>query len=143
LSVVRCGRSVLALFLVSAALGAGCGDDSGQSGGADGSGGGGDCKDAGKALTDAAAAHVGDLKLASGGDEGDAERLTVDVCRTTDQDAKATVIVYGLRDDSIRDVRHQLRLIKTGGLWQVTDDLDTRRCQKGRGQQDFSGGICG
>ena len=142
-------RWIVVLCLLSSALAAGCGgDDSKQSGGGGAGGGGKDCKDADKALTDAARAHIGPLKVATDGGEGaegadgTVDRITLDVCRTTDEDATAVVIVYGMRDDSIRDVRHQLRLIKVGGLWQVTNDLDTRRCQKGRGPQDFTGEYC-
>ena len=145
---MRRGRGLLMLCLLSAAPVAGCGGDDRKQSGGGGAGGGGDCKDADTALTAAARGHVGPLKVATDGAkgaegaEGQVDRITVDVCRTTDEDATATVIVYGMRDDSIRDVRHQLRLIKVGGLWQVTNDLDTRRCQKGRGPQAFTGEYC-
>lgn len=140
---------LLVACLVAAALAAGCGGDkdSKKSGGSSRSltggnvfGGGGDCKDADAALTKAARDHPAPLKVGPG--EGDAKRITVEVCRTTDSDATAIVTAYGLRDDSIRDVRHELRLIKSGGLWQVTDDQDSHRCQKGRGPQQFTGYGC-
>jgi hypothetical protein len=145
------GRWALVLLALSAAL-AGCGggdDDSSKTSGSGngGEGGGGaDCKDADQALTDAARLHVANLKVAEDGGEGEGEgvgdRITVNVCRTTEEDATAEVVVYGMRDDSVRDVRHRLRLIKVGGLWQVTDDVDATRCQPGRGHQDFSGDTC-
>jgi len=141
-------RRIVVLCLLSSALAAGCGGDESKQSGGGGAGGSEDCKDADKALTDAARAHIGPLKVATDGGEGaegaegTVDRITLDVCRTTAEDATAVVIVYGMRDDSIRDVRHQLRLIKVGGLWQVTNDLDTRRCQTGRGPQDFTGEYC-
>ena len=146
------GRGLLVLCLLIALLGAGCGGDddksSGASGGASGeasgeASGGGDCLEADEDLSKAARDHVGPLKVATdGGEEGGVDRISVDVCRKSDEEATAVVIVYGMRDDSIRDVRHEVGLIKVGPLWQVNNDLDTRRCQKGRGQQDFSGDIC-
>ena len=136
---MRRGRWVLVLFALCAALAAGCGgDDSGQSGGAASKAAGGkDCKDADKALTDAARGHVGTLKVGT-----DIDRVTADVCRASDEEATAVVIAYGMRDDSTRDIRHQIKLIKVGGLWQVTDDLDSRRCQPGHGAQEFSDQYC-
>ena len=142
------GRWLLVLCLLIALLGAGCGGDddksSGSSGEASGeASGGGDCLQADEDLTKAARDHVGPLKVATGGgEEGSVDRISVDVCKKSDEEATAVVIVYGMRDDSIRDVRHEVGLIKVGPLWQVNNDLDTRRCQKGRGQQDFSGDIC-
>lgn len=141
------GGCLLLACLASAALAAGCGDDeakkgSSSDGGGNVFGGGGDCKEADAALQKAARDHVGPLKLASGGAEGDAERITVELCRTSEDDATGIVTVFGMRDDSIRDVRHEIRLIKSGGIWQVTDDQDTRRCQPGHGQQHFAGSIC-
>jgi hypothetical protein len=137
------GRKLVALLVAGALVGAGCGGSDGKSGssgsgGGNGErgnvfGGGGDCKGADDALRKAARDHVAGV---------DADSITVDVCRKDDEDALATVTVNGLRDDSVRDVRHELRLIKVGGLWQVTDDQDSRRCQKGRGHQEFSGEIC-
>jgi len=134
-------RWILVLFALSAALAAGCGgDDSKQSGGggaASEAAGGKDCKDADKALTDAARGHVGTLKVGT-----DIDRITANVCRTSDEEATAVVIAYGMRDDSTRDIRHQIKLIKVGGLWQVTDDIDSRRCQPGHGAQAFSDQYC-
>jgi len=138
---------LLAALLVTAALSAGCGgdDDKGSSGGGgDGQadsgdsvfGGSKDCKDADDTLKKVAREHVAPLT------EEDVDKIEVEVCRTTDENATAKITVYGLQDDSIRDVRHDIRLIKTGGLWQVTDDFDTRRCQSGRGPQEFSGTFC-
>ncbi|CAN5526976.1 hypothetical protein BH20ACT17_BH20ACT17_08820 [soil metagenome] len=137
--MLRHARWVLVLFAVSAVLAAGCGgDDSKQSGGAASEAAGGkDCKDADKPLTDAARGHVAPLKVGT-----DIDRVTVDVCRTSDEEATAVVIAYGMRDDSTRDIRHQMKLIKVGGLWQVTDDIDSRRCQPGHGAQEFSDQYC-
>jgi hypothetical protein len=134
--------------LALAALVAGCGGDhkkssAGASGGANRGnvfGGGGDCKDADAALKKAAADHV--IPVTVGRGKGQAAKITVDVCRTTDENATATVEVFGLNDPRVRDVHHEIRLVKTGGLWQVTDDADTRRCQPGHGSQQFAGSVC-
>ncbi|MGH2841761.1 MAG: hypothetical protein ACRDKY_13150 [Solirubrobacteraceae bacterium] len=148
--------SLLVAFLAVVALAAGCGgdDDSKTSGSSSGTSGGdnvfageGKCKgDVEAGLEKAAREHPGPLKVAEdGGGEGEAgsvDRIDVDICQTDDENATAVVVVYGLRDDSVRDVRHEMRLIKSGGIWQVTDDQDSRRCQKGRGQQTFEGTNC-
>jgi hypothetical protein len=55
----------------------------------------------------------------------------------------ATVTVYGQRDDSVRDTRHELvldKLVAQG--WVVSSDVTTYRCQPGRGHQDFSPDLC-
>lgn len=133
-------RRAFALCLLGASLVAGCGADKQRgAGGSNAARSSGGCKGADNALIAAARGHVGALRA---GPAGDADRITVDVCRTTDQDATATVIVYGMHDRLTRDVRHEVRLIKVGGLWQVTGDQDTTRCQKGHGHQDFSGFQC-
>ncbi len=152
---LRRAGSLLVVCLVAAALAGGCGDDDESSGGSSGGqtsndnggnvfGKGGDCKDSDAGLQKAARDHVASVKVAEDGDaEGaTADKISVDICRTADDEAIATVTVFGLRDDSIRDVKHELRLIKSGGIWQVTDDQDSQRCQAGRGQQEFSGSRC-
>ena len=50
--------------------------------------------------------------------------------------------VLGLRDDSIRDVRHVMVLEKRDGNWVIVRDGDSYRCQQGRGQQDFEPKRC-
>jgi hypothetical protein len=147
--VIRAG-SLLAMFLAAVVLGAGCGgddSDSGSSGGSAGDSGGGnvfagkgDCKDADDVLKKAAADHVIPVKVGSG--KGNADKISTEVCRTDDENATAVVVVTGLHDPRVKDVRHEIRLIKTGGLWQVTDDADTRRCQPGHGSQEFAGSVC-
>lgn len=145
--MIRAG-SLLAALLAAAAIGAGCGgDDSKPSGASSGDSGGGnvfagkgDCKDADDVLKKAAGDHIIPVKVGAG--TGNADKVTVDVCRTNDENATAVVVVYGLHDPRVKDVRHEIRLIKTGGLWQVTDDADTRRCQPGHGSQQFAGSVC-
>lgn len=73
---------------------------------------------------------------------GEADRVEVDTCRTTDENATATVTVFGIRDDSIRDQRHQMTLERRNARWVVVRDNDTHRCRKGRGHQDFSSVKC-
>jgi hypothetical protein len=74
--------------------------------------------------------------------KADADRVEVETCRTSDEDATATVTVFGIRDDSVRDQRHQLTLERRNARWVVVRDLDTQRCRKGRGHQDFSSLKC-
>jgi len=146
-SAVRHGRWILVLLALAVFV-AGCGGDSGGGGSGSGGGGGaagaggGDCKSADRAVIAAARGHVGPLTVAKDGVGGDVDRITVDVCRTTDENASAEVVVYGMHDKSIRDVRHRILLIKVGGLWQVTDDIDARRCQQSHGHQEYSGDLC-
>jgi hypothetical protein len=149
-SDLRVTAALLVACLAVAMFVAGCGgsdskgsSSGGSGGGGDGKsvfGGGGDCKDADDALKKAAGDHVIPVKVGSG--KGNADKITVDVCRTDDDDATATVVVYGLHDPLIKDVRHDIGLVRTGGLWQVTNDSDTRRCQPGHGAQEFEGSIC-
>jgi len=153
---LRRAGSLFVVCLVAAAVAGGCGGDDDKSSGGPGGGEtssdnpgnvfgkGGDCKDSDAGLEKAARDHVASFKVAEDGapEGGSADRISVDICRTTDDEAIATVTVFGLRDDSIRDVKHEMRLIKSGGIWQVTDDQDSQRCQAGRGQQEFSGSRC-
>ena len=73
---------------------------------------------------------------------GEADRVVVDTCRTSDENATATVTVYGIRDDSVRDQRHRMTLERKGARWVVVRDYDTQRCRKGHGHQDFSSLKC-
>jgi hypothetical protein len=94
-------------------------------------------------LHNAARSVVGDITVAKPGIEGDADRVEVIVCKTTDSRATATVTVYGQRDDSVRDTRHELvldKLVARG--WVVSSDVATYRCQPGRGHQDFAPDLC-
>ena len=74
--------------------------------------------------------------------KAEADRVEVDTCKTSDENATATVTVFGIRDDSVRDQRHQLTLERKDARWTVVRDLDTQRCRKGRGHQDFSSLKC-
>ena len=95
------------------------------------------------ALQAAVGAHVGTLRVDAGSDEGDADRVDTDICRTSQDRATATVTVVGLRDDSVRDHRHELTLEhRADGEWRVTGDRHTYRCQAGRGQQSFAATLC-
>jgi hypothetical protein len=110
--------------------------------------GGGDDKNANKkclaadpALDAAARSHV-DTIIVGRKQVGTADKISADACRTSAEDATATVTVEGLRDDSVRDQRHQLTLKKRNGRWAIVRDLDTQRCREGRGHQDFSSLVC-
>ena len=100
------------------------------------------CLPADAALEAAARTHVDTIVIGAKAVEGDADRVTVDACRTSDEDATATVTVFGVRDDSIRDQRHRLTLQRKDGAWAIVRDLDTHRCRKGRGHRDFSSLQC-
>jgi hypothetical protein len=93
------------------------------------------------ALDAAARTHVETIIVGTR-EVGTADNVAVDACRTSDQDATATVTVEGLRDDSVRDQRHQITLRKRNGKWAIVRDLDTQRCRDGRGHQDFSSLAC-
>ena len=98
------------------------------------------------ALEAAAKAHVRNIVVGDNaspkGEQGQADRIEVAVCRSSDNDGRATVTVLGLRDDSIRDVRHVMVLEKRNGNWVIVRDGDSYRCQQGRGQQDFEPNRC-
>lgn len=107
-----------------------------------GGSGGGCMRPTDRDLLAAARAHVGDITLQDTRNEGDADRLTVDACQTSDGEGTATVTVFGRRDDSVRDVRSELTLRREGGRWRITDSSETRRCQQGRGSQEFTSERC-
>lgn len=86
-------------------------------------------------------AHAGPIVLPGQDGEPNAARLTISACQTSDSEATATLTVFGMADDSVRDLRHGLRLAK-GGAWRVTADAHTQRCQRGRGSQEFSSAKC-
>ena len=93
------------------------------------------------ALEQAARDHVKTI-IVGVKEVGDADKVTVDTCKTSDEEATATVTAEGLRDDSVRDQRHQMTLKKRNGKWAIVQDSDTLRCRKGRGHQDFSSVQC-
>jgi hypothetical protein len=93
------------------------------------------------ALEQAARDHVKTI-IVGVKEVGDADKVAVDTCKTSDDEATATVTAEGLRDDSVRDQRHQMTLKKRNGKWAIVQDSDTLRCRKGRGHQDFSSIQC-
>jgi len=125
-------RMLLTGCLLAAVAAAGCGGDDKAS-----------CEPSDDAaLTAAARKHVDTIVVGAKAVEGGAQRVTVDACRTSDEDANATVTVFGVPDDSVRDQRHRLTLERKDGAWVIVRDLDTQRCHKGRGHQDFSSLRC-
>jgi hypothetical protein len=122
------------LLLVGVALGA-CGNDEKD-------------KTATKCLSDdpalvaAAREHAKVIVVGAKVVRSEADRVQVDTCRTSDENATATVTVFGIRDDSVRDQRHQMTLERRNARWVVVRDNDTQRCRKGRGHQDFSSLKC-
>jgi hypothetical protein len=100
------------------------------------------CEPADATLEAAARKHADTIVVGAKAVEGGAQRVAVDACRTSDEDATATVTVFGVRDDSVRDQRHRLTLQRKDGAWVIVRDLDTQRCRTGRGHQDFSSLRC-
>jgi hypothetical protein len=126
------GTLLIACLLAGAALGAcGGGDKKANT----------DCLSSQAALEAAARAHV-DTIVVGTKDVGDADSIKVDTCRTSDENATATVTVQGIRDASVRDQRHALTLEKKDARWTIVRDLDTQRCRDGHGHQDFSSIQC-
>ena len=90
------------------------------------------------AIEAAAREHAKVIVVGAKAVAGEADRVDVDTCRTSDENATATVTVLGIRDDSIRDQRHRLTLERKNARWVIVRDLDSHRCREGRGHQDFS-----
>jgi hypothetical protein len=95
-----------------------------------------------RALLLAVRAHAGPITLPNGPDKGNASRLTISACQTSATEATATLTVFGLSDESVRDIRHGVKLEQRGGKWDVTGDAHTQRCQPGHGSQEFSNSKC-
>lgn len=87
-------------------------------------------------------AHAGPIVIQTAEREGNAGRLTISACQTSGTEATATLTVFDLSDDSTRDIRHGMKLEKKGANWGVVGDAHSRRCQKGRGNQEFSAARC-
>ena len=95
-----------------------------------------------RALLLAVRAHAGPVTLPNGPDKGNASRLTISACQTSPTEATATLTVFGQTDESVRDIRHGVKLEKRANRWQVTGDAHTQRCQPGHGSQEFSNAKC-
>jgi hypothetical protein len=96
-----------------------------------------------RALLLAIRAHAGPVQLTTADKKGNAGRLTITACQTSDTDATATMTVFSLSDKNTRDIRHGMKLERTGRKWAIIGDSHSRRCQKGRGAQEFSSAPCG
>ncbi len=95
-----------------------------------------------RALLLAVRAHAGPITLPTERKRGNAGRLTITACQTSDTDATATLTVFSLSDKSTRDIRHGMKLEFRGGRWAVTGDAHSRRCQGARSTQEFSSAAC-
>jgi hypothetical protein len=74
--------------------------------------------------------------------KGNAGRLTITACQTSDTKATATLTVFSQSDPSVRDIRHGMKLERRAGKWAVTGDAHSRRCYEGHGSQEFSSARC-
>ncbi|CAA9508351.1 MAG: hypothetical protein AVDCRST_MAG67-2569 [uncultured Solirubrobacteraceae bacterium] len=74
--------------------------------------------------------------------KGNAGRLTITACQTSDTEATATLTVFSQTHKSVRDVRHGMKLVRRSGKWTVIGDAHSRRCYEGHGSQEFSGAPC-
>jgi hypothetical protein len=100
------------------------------------------CQSGSDAALEAAARDHVDTIVVGAKEVGNADKVDVTACKTSDKEATAVVTVGGIRDDSVRDQRHQLTLEKRNARWAIVRDLDTQRCREGRGHQDFSSIQC-
>ncbi|HVF78309.1 MAG TPA: hypothetical protein VNA28_08420 [Solirubrobacteraceae bacterium] len=73
---------------------------------------------------------------------GNAGRLTITACQTSPTEATATLTVFSISGESIRDVRHGMKLEKRAASWTVIGDAHSRRCYEGHGSQEFSSARC-
>jgi len=87
-------------------------------------------------------AHAGPITLPNGPQKGNAGRLTITACQTSETDATATMTVFGLANESTLDIRHGVKVQRKAGTWIVTGDAHTRRCQPGHGTQEFANTKC-
>lgn len=123
---------VLTAVCLSAAVAAGCG-----------SGATTNCKvPPDRALLLAVRAHAGPIVLPTEDRRGNAGRLTITACQTSDTEATATLTVFSLSDEKTRDIRHGMKLAFRGGKWEILADTDSRRCQGARSTQEFSSAPC-
>ncbi len=87
-------------------------------------------------------AHAGPIVVTTAEKRGNAGRLTITACQTSDTEATATLTVFSLSNKSIRDIRHGIKLEREAGRWTVIGDAHSRRCYEGRGSQEFSSAKC-
>lgn len=87
-------------------------------------------------------AHAGPIVLPTAEKRGNAGRLTITACQTSETEATATLTVFSLSGKSTRDIRHGMKLERSAGRWTVIGDSHSRRCYEGRGAQEFSSAPC-
>ena len=74
--------------------------------------------------------------------ERDAKRTTDEV-EVRGASASVTITFHSLRDDSVRDEEHVVRLEQTDdNRWKPVSDVVRYRCWPGRGHQEFSSELC-
>jgi hypothetical protein len=87
-------------------------------------------------------AHAGPIVLTTAERRGNAGRLTITACQTSDSEATATLTVFSLSEKSTRDIRHGMKLERKAGKWTVMGDSHSRRCQGATAAEEFSSARC-
>lgn len=95
-----------------------------------------------RALLLAVRAHAGPIVLPTEERRGNAGRLTITACQTSDTEATATLTVFSLSDEKTRDIRHGVKLERRSAKWVITGDGHSRRCHGARSTQEFSSMPC-
>lgn len=76
----------------------------------------------------------------------DEQSAQIDLRYPEDRKAIATLVLTGLRDDSVRSSRYRVELVQQGSLqkpqWKIVWAGEQFKCQPGRGQQDWSSKLC-
>ena len=70
------------------------------------------------------------------------QRTTVETLRRRDRHAVVLVTATDQADDSVRDVRTRVALVKHGSEWQIVSGGRQTRCQPGRGHAEWSAAMC-
>jgi hypothetical protein len=97
-----------------------------------------------RALLLAVRAHAGPIVLPTAKRRGNAGRLTITACQTSDTEATATLTVFSLSrsESKTRDIRHGMKLERRGAKWTVIGDAHSRRCHGARSTQEFASAPC-
>ena len=73
---------------------------------------------------------------------GEGQQTAVETLRRRGAFAVVLVTTTDLADDSVRDVRTRVALVRRGAGWEIVSAGAQRRCQAGRGAQTWSASAC-